>query len=75
MVTVVLPEPSPIWCWLVQTKTPNRFYSLSTQIESERKEYYKQLENQQRGSLDITGLDAMVFGLPKTCDLQMPKMN
>ena len=36
-------------------KNPDRFYSLSTQIESERKEYYKQLENQQRGSLDITG--------------------
>ena len=35
-------------------KSPDRFYSLSTQIEAERKEYYQQLENQQRGSLDIT---------------------
>jgi Fic family protein len=32
----------------------NRFYSLSTQIESERKEYYHQLERQQRHSVDIT---------------------
>lgn len=34
---------------------PDRFYSLSTQIEAERKEYYDQLERRQRGSLDITG--------------------
>ncbi len=34
--------------------TSNRFYSLSTQIESEREEYYLQLERQQRGTLDIT---------------------
>lgn len=34
--------------------TPNRFYSLSTQFEIERKDYYQQLENQQRGTLDIT---------------------
>ena len=33
----------------------DRFYSLSTQIASERKEYYDQLEKQQRGTLDITG--------------------
>lgn len=32
----------------------DRFYSLSTQIELERKEYYSQLEKQQRGPLDIT---------------------
>jgi Fic family protein len=31
-----------------------RFYSMSSQIESERREYYKQLESQQRGDLDIT---------------------
>lgn len=31
-----------------------RFYSLSAQIESERKEYYNQLEIQQRGTNDIT---------------------
>ncbi|MES2213179.1 MAG: Fic family protein [Pseudomonadota bacterium] len=33
---------------------PNRFYSLSTQIELERKAYYDHLENQQRGTPDIT---------------------
>lgn len=35
--------------------TPNRFYSLSTQIEAERKDYYSQLERQQRNTSDITG--------------------
>lgn len=34
--------------------TTDRFYSLSTQIESQRKEYYHQLERQQRGSTEIT---------------------
>ena len=33
---------------------PERFYSLSTQIESERKGYYQILETQQRGTPDIT---------------------
>ncbi len=32
-----------------------RFYSLSTQIEAERKDYYNQLELQQRATPDITG--------------------
>ena len=31
-----------------------RFYSMSAQIEAERKTYYKQLERQQRNSVDIT---------------------
>lgn len=31
-----------------------RYYSLSTQIESERNDYYDQLERQQRGTPDIT---------------------
>jgi Fic family protein len=34
--------------------TQDRFYSLSSQIEAERKDYYDQLENQQRNTLDIT---------------------
>lgn len=34
--------------------TPDRFYSLSSQIEAERKEYYDQLERQQRNTPDIT---------------------
>ncbi|MEM6254879.1 MAG: Fic family protein [Cyanobacteria bacterium P01_D01_bin.156] len=32
-----------------------RFYSMSAQIELERKEYYTQLERQQRGTVDVTG--------------------
>ena len=35
--------------------TPDRFYSLSSQIEAERKQYYDQLESQQRATPDITG--------------------
>ena len=35
-------------------RTQDRFYSLSTQIESERKHYYAQLEKQQRSSPEIT---------------------
>jgi len=31
-----------------------RFYSMSAQIEAERKAYYAHLESQQRGDLDIT---------------------
>lgn len=31
-----------------------RFYSMSTQIETERKEYYRQLERAQRGTPDVT---------------------
>jgi Fic family protein len=31
-----------------------RFYSLSGQLEAERREYYDQLEHAQRGGLDIT---------------------
>jgi Fic family protein len=34
--------------------SPLRFYSLSAQIEEERKQYYRILEQQQRGSLDLT---------------------
>ncbi len=35
--------------------TPDRFYSLSSQIEAERKDYYAQLEKQQRRTPDMTG--------------------
>lgn len=35
-------------------ETPQRFYSLSSQIRAERKEYYKILEKTQKGTLDIT---------------------
>ena len=33
----------------------DRFYSLSSQIESERRDYYDQLEKQQRGTPEVTG--------------------
>ncbi|NBW97199.1 MAG: Fic family protein [Planctomycetia bacterium] len=33
---------------------PERFYSMSTQIEAERRDYYRILERVQRGDLDIT---------------------
>jgi Fic family protein len=35
--------------------TSDRFYSLSAQIELERKDYYNQLESQQRGTPDVSG--------------------
>jgi len=35
-------------------ETQNRFYSLSSQIEAERMNYYEQLEKQQRSTPDIT---------------------
>src|SRR3990167_9956377 len=35
--------------------TQDRFYSLSFQIEAERKDYYDQLEKQQRSTPEITG--------------------
>jgi len=34
--------------------TKERFYSMSSQLEAERKEYYLRLESAQRGGLDIT---------------------
>ena len=34
--------------------TKNRFYSMSSQIETQRKDYYQNLEFAQRGDLDIT---------------------
>lgn len=34
--------------------THERFYSMSSRIESERNEYYRQLESAQRGGVDIT---------------------
>lgn len=35
--------------------SPQRFYSLSAQIQRERKAYYETLERTQRGSMDVTG--------------------
>lgn len=39
-----------------------RFYSMSTAIEAEKKEYYLQLEAAQRGSLDVTSWVAWFLG-------------
>ncbi len=35
--------------------TKDRFYSMSSQIEAERKQYYLELESSQRGTVNITG--------------------
>lgn len=43
--------------------TKERYYSLSTQIESERKDYYRQLEHAQRGELDVTQWLAWFLGI------------
>ena len=40
----------------------DRFYSMSSAIEAERKEYYTQLESAQHGSLDITAWIAWFLG-------------
>ena len=42
--------------------TKDRFYSMSAGIEAERKDYYRQLESAQRGSLDITAWLAWFLG-------------
>ncbi len=34
--------------------SPQRFYSMSAQIETERRDYYDMLEKSQRGGLDVT---------------------
>lgn len=35
--------------------SPQRFYSMSTQIRKERKDYYDVLERTQKGTMDVTG--------------------
>jgi Fic family protein len=42
--------------------TANRFYSMSSQIEAERKAYYLELESAQRGDVDITRWLAWFLG-------------
>jgi hypothetical protein len=42
--------------------SPQRFYSMSTQIRQERKEYYEILEATQKGTLDITRWMAWFLG-------------
>jgi Fic family protein len=43
-------------------RSKRRFYSLSNQIEKDKKEYYRQLEMAQRGTLDITEWLAWLLG-------------
>jgi Fic family protein len=47
--------------------TPDRFYSLSAQIEAERNQYYSELEIAQRSSCDITGWVAWFMGCLDRC--------
>lgn len=42
--------------------TKERFYSMSSGIEADRKNYYRQLESSQKGSLDITAWLAWFLG-------------
>jgi len=42
--------------------TPQRFYSLSAQLQRERKNYYDQLEATQKGTLDVTPWLAWFLG-------------
>jgi len=42
--------------------TKDRFYSMSSQIETERKDYYRELESAQRGEVDITRWLAWFLG-------------
>jgi Fic family protein len=41
-------------CLARSGQTPQRFYSMSAQIQAERREYYLRLESAQRGTPDIT---------------------
>ncbi len=43
-------------------ESKDRFYSMSSRVEAERKEYFIQLESAQRGSLDITSWVAWFLG-------------
>lgn len=42
--------------------TSSRFYSMSAQIEAERRDYYQQLESQQRSDVDVTPWLAWFLG-------------
>jgi Fic family protein len=56
--------------------TTERFYSMSSQIEAERKDYYLQLEIAQRGDLDITAWLSWFLGcLGRTIDSAENKLS
>jgi Fic family protein len=62
-------------------QSAQRFYSMSSQIRTERKEYYDILEKTQKGSLDVTGwiswfltcLDRALTGTDSTLAVVMEK--
>ncbi len=61
--------------------TKDRFYSMSSQIEAERKSYYLELESAQRGDVNITGwidwflgcLDRAIGGADQTLGVVLAK--
>lgn len=55
-------------------KSPQRFYSMSTQIQAERSKYYDILESTQKGNLDITAwltwfLDCLMHSMEQTDEI------
>jgi len=55
-------------------KSPQRFYSMSTQIQAERNKYYDILESTQKGNLDITAwltwfLDCLMHSMQQTDEI------
>lgn len=53
-------------------RSPRKFYSLSAQIQKERKNYYSILEKSQKGALDITAWIEWFFGcLERAIDYAM----
>ena len=52
--TVVLLELLQTWPWLALRSSPQRFYSMSSQIQKERSAYYNILERTQKGTTDVS---------------------
>lgn len=55
-------------------KTPQRFYSMSAQIQAERTKYYDVLESTQKGNLDVTAwliwfLDCLMRSMDQTDEI------
>jgi Fic family protein len=57
------------WALARSEKSPQRFYSMSAQIQHERNTYYDMLERTQKGSLDVTPWMEWFLGcLGRACD-------
>lgn len=52
--TAALPGPLPTWHWPVRKAAPQRFYSMSSEIQQRRKGYFDILKKTQKGGLDVT---------------------